>query len=128
MTPIFKLVVYIRNKIFGNLLYLYDMEKVLNIPSFSFFNNDWELLLKYVESRGNPPFHVEGDLNLDTGEYVDLGTLVSVGGDLDLSNTEIYSLENIVKVGGTLKIPYGLYNLGDYDLANKLSGKLEGPK
>jgi len=22
----------------------------------------------------------------------------------------------------------GLYNLGDYDLANKLSGKLEGPK
>jgi hypothetical protein len=96
--------------------------KVLHIPSLKYFNNDWNSLQEYLESEGNPPYSIGGNLNLVGLEVESLGNLVSVehdlyaydtplkslgnltsvGGLLDLSNTQIESLGNLSFVGGSL--------------------------
>lgn len=69
----------------------------------SIFNNDWDLLLKFIDNEGNPPFHIEGDLYLINKNITTLGSLVSVGGNLDLhDNNELESLGGLVSVGGNL--------------------------
>ena len=96
--------------------------KVLHIPSLKYFNNDWNSLQEYLESEGNPPYSIGGNLNLVGLKVESLGTLVSVehdlyaydtplkslgsltsvGGLMDLSNTQIESLGNLSFVGGSL--------------------------
>jgi len=96
--------------------------KVLHIPSLKYFNNDWNSLQEYLESEGNPPYSIGGNLNLVGLEVESLGNLVSVehdlyaydtplkslgnltsvGGLMDLSNTQIESLGNLSFVGGSL--------------------------
>ena len=99
-----------------------EEQEVLNIPSLKYFDNDWDLLQKFLESEGNPPYSIGGNLNLvglkveSLGNLVSvehdlyaydtplksLGNLTSVGGLLDLSNTQIKSLGNLSFVGGSL--------------------------
>jgi hypothetical protein len=99
-----------------------EEQEVLHIPSLKYFNNDWDLLQKFLESEGNPPYTIGGNLNLvglkveSLGNLVSvehdlyaydtplksLGNLTSVGGLLDLSNTQIKSLGNLSFVGGSL--------------------------
>jgi len=99
-----------------------EEQEVLNIPSLKYFDNDWDLLQKFLESEGNPPYTIGGNLNLvglkveSLGNLVSvehdlyaydtplksLGNLTSVGGLLDLSNTQIKSLGNLSFVGGSL--------------------------
>jgi hypothetical protein len=99
-----------------------EEQEVLNIPSLKYFNNDWNSLQEYLESEGNPPYSIGGNLNLvgleveSLGNLVSvehdlyayntplksLGSLTSVGGLLDLSNTQIKSLGNLSFVGGSL--------------------------
>jgi hypothetical protein len=99
-----------------------EEQEVLNIPSLKYFDNDWDLLQKFLESEGNPPYTIGGNLNLvglkveSLGNLVSvehdlyaydtplksLGNLTSVGGLLDLSNTQIESLGNLSFVGGSL--------------------------
>ena len=99
-----------------------EEQEVLNIPSLKYFNNDWNSLQEYLESEGNPPYSIGGNLNLvglkveSLGNLVSvehdlyaydtplksLGNLTSVGGLLDLSNTQIESLGNLSFVGGSL--------------------------
>jgi hypothetical protein len=75
-----------------------------------------------LESEGNPPYTIGGNLNLvglkveSLGNLVSvehdlyaydtplksLGSLTSVGGLMDLSNTQIESLGNLSFVGGSL--------------------------
>ena len=57
-------------------------QKVLKIPSMNFFNNDWFLLQKFLEKKGNPPYSIGGNLNLRHTEIESLGNLTSVGGAL----------------------------------------------
>ena len=96
--------------------------KVLHIPSLKYFNNDWNSLQEYLESEGNPPYSIGGNLNLvgleveSLGNLVSvehdlyaydtplksLGSLTSVGGLMDISNTQIESLGNLSFVGGSL--------------------------
>ena len=81
-----------------------EEQKVLRIPSFKFFNNDWDLLQKFLERNGNPPYSIGGDLFLE-GTYIEsLGNLISVGGFMDLSHTDIQSLGNLKSVGGYLDL------------------------
>ena len=100
--------------------------KVLHIPSFEIFDNDWDKLQKYLDRKGNPPYSVGGYLDLRNTPIKSLGNLTSVGGNLDLGNTQIESLGNLTSVGGDLYL-YGssiesLGNLtsvgGDLDLGN----------
>jgi hypothetical protein len=99
-----------------------EEQEVLHIPSLKYFNNDWNSLQEYLESEGNPPYSIGGNLNLVGLEVESLGNLVSVehdlyaydtplkslgnltsvGGLMDLSNTQIESLGNLSFVGGSL--------------------------
>ena len=106
--------------------YAEEQKKVLTIPSLTYFNNDWDLLQKFLESKGNPKWKIMDDLDLENTSIEFLGNLTSVGGDLDLTNTPIKSLGNLQSVGGYLDL-YGvpiqsLGNLtsvgGDLDLEN----------
>ena len=97
-------------------------QKVLHIPDFKIFGNDWDVLQRFLESKGNPLYSLGGNLNLVGLEVESLGNLVSVqddlyaydtplkslgkltsvGGLMDLSNTPIESLGNLSFVGGSL--------------------------
>jgi len=99
-----------------------EEQKVLRIPDFKIFGNDWDILQRFLESKGNPPYSLGGNLNLvglkveSLGNLVSvehdlyaydtplksLGSLTSVGGLMDISNTQIESLGNLSFVGGSL--------------------------
>ena len=99
-----------------------EEQEVLNIPSLKYFDNDWDFLQEFLESEGNPPYTIGGNLNLvglkveSLGNLVSvehdlyaydtplksLGSLTSVGGLMDISNTQIESLGNLSFVGGSL--------------------------
>jgi hypothetical protein len=74
--------------------------EVLHIPSLKYFNNDWNFLQEYLESEGNPPYTIDGDLDLYKTNIESLGNLQSVGGDLNLYASNIKSLGNLHSVGG----------------------------
>jgi len=74
--------------------------EVLHIPSLKYFNNDWNFLQEYLESEGNPPYTIGGDLDLRQSEIKSLGNLQSVGGDLNLYDSKIKSLGSLQSVGG----------------------------
>jgi len=99
-----------------------EEQKVLRIPDFKIFGNDWDILQRFLESKGNPPYSLGGNLDLvglkveSLGNLVSvehdlyaydtplksLGSLTSVGGNLDLDGTPVESLENLTYVGGSL--------------------------
>jgi len=124
-----------------------EEEKILKIPSLKFFNNDWNILQKFLESQGYPKYSIGGDLDLSYSDIESLGNLVRVegdlalyyshvkslgnleyvGGDLNLDDTKIRTLGNLIRVGGYLKLYQcktlqSLGNLeyvgGDLDLDN----------
>jgi hypothetical protein len=99
-----------------------EEQKVLHIPGLKIFGNDWDVLQRFLESKGNPLYSLGGNLNLvglnveSLGNLVSvqddlyaydtplksLGKLTSVGGLMDLSNTQIESLGDLSFVGGSL--------------------------
>ena len=99
-----------------------EEQKVLRIPDFKIFDKDWDALQRFLESKGNPPYSLGGNLDLvglkveSLGNLVSvehdlyaydtplksLGSLTSVGGLMDISNTQIESLGNLSFVGGSL--------------------------
>jgi hypothetical protein len=81
-----------------------EEQKVLHIPSLKFFNDDWDLLQKFLKSKGNPPYTIGGDLDLYRLPVKSLGNLQSMGGYLDLRGTPIKSLGNLHSVGGWLDL------------------------
>jgi hypothetical protein len=83
-----------------------EEQKVLQIPSLKVFGDDWYELQKFLESKGNPPYSIGGDLDLYGTPIKTLGNLISVGGDLDLYSTSIESLGNLTSVGGYLDLRY----------------------
>jgi hypothetical protein len=76
--------------------------KVLHIPSFEIFDNDWGRMQRYLERKGNPLYSIGGDLDLEDTSIESLGNLTSVEGDFDLRNSSIKSLGNLTSVGGYL--------------------------
>jgi hypothetical protein len=78
--------------------------EVLHIPSFKYFNNDWNFLQEYLESEGNPPYTIDGNLDLHGTKIKSLGNLQSVGGNLFLAYSEIKSLGALQSVGGDLDL------------------------
>ena len=91
-----------------------EEQKVLKIPSLNFFKNDWFLLQKFLEKKGNPPYSIKGDLDLEKTPVESLGNLQSVGGDLSLYGIPIESLGDLQSVGGDLN----LYNTSLESLGN----------
>jgi hypothetical protein len=82
----------------------FEENQVLYIPSLEFFNNDWNLLQKFLEKKGNPPYSIQGNLDLSNTPIESLGNLRSVGGYLNLYGTPIKSLGNLQSVVGDLDL------------------------
>jgi hypothetical protein len=124
-----------------------EEEKLLKIPGLKFFNNDWNVLQKFLESQGNPRYsiggnldlfrrddieslgnlvRVEGDLNLNVSWGLrSLGNLEYVGGVLDLFNNKyLESLGDLKYVGGTLRADYGS-NITSLDNLKYVGGNLK---
>jgi len=78
-----------------------EKQKILYIPNIDVFG-DWDALQKYLERKGNPPYSLGGDLNLDNTNITDLGNLISVEGSVTLMNTPIKSLGSLTSVGRSL--------------------------
>ena len=75
------------------------MEKLLKIPYAVF--NDWDLLQKFLERKGNPRYELVGNVHLyNRQDIIDLGNLVRVDGNLGLYYSSIESLGNLEYVGG----------------------------
>ena len=103
-------------------------QKIFRVPGLKFFDENpweaWQILQKVLQRRGNPPYTIDGDLDLagtpiqslgnltsvrgylylDGTPIKSLGNLQSVGGDLDLRRTAIESLGNLQSVGGNLSL------------------------
>ena len=94
-----------------------EEQKVLRIPSLKFFNDDWFILEKFLDHKGNPPYSIGGDLDLRKTPIESLGNLTSVGGNLNLKNSPIESLGNLTSVVGDLV----LYRTPIESLGNLLS-------
>ena len=89
-----------------------EEQKILKILSMEIFNNDWFLLQKFLEKKGNPPYSIGGDLDLSDLPIKSLGNLKSVGRNLYLQETPIESLGNLTSVGGDLTLhrtPLSIY-------------------
>jgi hypothetical protein len=79
---------------------LMEQDEILNLPFDAF--NDWNLLQKFLNKRGNPPYKISGDLDLYGAPIESLGNLISVDGYLILEETPIESLGNLTSVSGNL--------------------------
>ena len=90
---------------YNRLIEAKEEQKVLRIPSLKFFNDDWFQLQEFLETKGNPPYSIGGNLYLRNTPIESLGNLQSVGGDLDLYNTPIESLGYLQFVGNRLYMP-----------------------
>ena len=81
-----------------------EEQKILHIPNIKVFGNDWSLLQKYLESKGNPPYSIGGNLKLWNTPIESLGNLISVEGNLLLRGSKIKSLGNLTSVGDNLDL------------------------
>ena len=81
-----------------------EEQKVLRIPDFKIFGNDWDILQRFLESKGNPPYSLGGNLDLVGLKIESLGNLVSVEHDLYAYDTPLKSLANLTSVGGLMDI------------------------
>jgi len=90
-----------------------EQDEILELD-FDFFNNNWDILQRFVKRRGNPPYIITGNLYLENTDIKSLGNLQSVGGELDLYKTNIQSLGNLQSVGGFLNLTYSeIQSLGN---------------
>ena len=81
-----------------------EEQKILRIPDFKIFGNDWDILQRFLESKGNPPYSLGGNLDLVGLKVESLGNLVSVEHDLYAYDTPLKSLANLTSVGGLMDI------------------------
>ena len=78
---------------------------ILKVP-FVAFGNDWDVLQRFLERRGNPPYEIMDNLDLFSAKIESLGSLTSVEGYLDLENSELQSLGDLTSVGGYLNLRF----------------------
>ena len=89
---------------------LFEQEEyVLQIPSLEYFNNDWYLLQKYLKSKGNPLYSIDGDLDLRGRPIKSLGNLTSVGGILNLIGTPLSKMYDSDEIRKMVKVDGKLY-------------------
>ena len=83
------------------------MDEIFSLPPLGAFDNNYQMLLEFIDTLGNPKFKIAGDVNLVDSDIESLGNLVEVEGMLDLFNTKtITSLPDNLKVGSYLSLSY----------------------
>ena len=73
---------------------LKDKPKVYHFPSLEIFGHkkpidNWNLMRKFLDKKGNPDFTIDGDLDLRDTSIESLGNLTTVNGYLYLTDTPI---------------------------------------
>ena len=81
-----------------------EEQKILHIPDIRIFGDDWDILQRFLETKGNPPYSLGGNLNLVGLKVESLGNLVSVEGDIYASETPLKSLGSLTSVGGLMDL------------------------
>ena len=99
-----KMKIVITESQYNKILMEEEEQEVLHIPSLKIFDDNWDMLQKFLELKGNPAYSIGGDLDLRETQIKSLGNLQSVGVDLDLLRTPIESLGNLTSVGGNLDL------------------------
>jgi len=85
-------------------------EEILRIH-YAMVKNDWDLLQKYLEFKGNPKYILIGDIDLEDREDIsELKNLKKVVGNINLSFTTIQSFGDLEFVDGSLDL-YGCENI-----------------
>jgi len=98
-------------------------EEILRIH-YVMVKNDWDLLQKYLEFKGNPRYILVGDVDLEYRKDIsDLGNLVGVEGYLDLESSSIESLGELTFVDGSLLL-YHCQNIKTLGKLKKVGGYL----
>jgi len=81
------------------------MEEIFSLPPIEdFFNNDYTLVLEFMDTLGNPKFKIAGNVDLSNSDIESLGNLVEVEGNLELFGSNIQFLPENLHVGGVLDI------------------------
>jgi hypothetical protein len=85
-----------------------EEEKLSELPPIDdFFDNDWNLVLNFMNRYRNKKFYYPSDLDLTFSDIETLGNLVKVEGDLNLRKCQNFqSLGNLEYVGGNLNLRY----------------------
>jgi len=99
-----------------------EEEELLKIH-FEVFNDDWDLLQKYINKRNNPPYELIGDLDLQLTDVKTLGSLVKVNGFLDLSHTKIESLGELKHITGSFYFQFN-YTIKSFENLKSVGGEL----
>ena len=84
-----------------------EEQKVLHIPGIRIFGDDWDNLQRFLESKGNPLYSINGDLFLNPykDKIESFGNLVSVEKNLYYTGSnDLTSIGKLTSVGGTLDI------------------------
>jgi len=98
-------------------------EEIWKIP-YSLVKNDWDLLQKYLEFKGNPKYIIVGDVDLGVRQDItNLGNLVGVEGYLWLFKSSIESLGDLEFVGGDLQL-WSCQNIKTLGKLKKVGGYL----
>jgi hypothetical protein len=98
-------------------------EKLSELPPFDdFFDNDWNLVLNFMNRYSNKKFYYPGNLDLSAADIETLGNLVRVEGGLTLRDSYINRLGNLVRVEGGLDLRrcFNLQSLGNLEYVGGL--------
>jgi len=77
-------------------------DEIWKIP-YSLVNENWDLLQRYLEFKGNPKYILIGNIDLTFRKDIfDLGNLVGIEGNLWLDQSSIESLGDLEFVNGDL--------------------------
>jgi len=100
-------------------------EEILRIH-YGMVKNDWDLLQRYLEFKGNPKYILVGDVDdlEDRKDISDLGNLVGVEGDLYLAYSSIESLGELEFVKGFFSL-YECQNIKTLGKVKRVNGVLQ---
>jgi hypothetical protein len=88
-------------------VFIYNMEEIFSLPPLGAFDNNYQMLLEFMDTLGNPKFKITGDVDLWSYDIESLGNLVEVEGFLNLYNNKtIESLPDNLQVGGSLDLSF----------------------
>jgi len=78
------------------------MEEIFSLPPLAVFDNNYQTVLEFMDTLGNPKFKIAGNVYLSNSNINSLGNLVKVEGYLSLKYTNITSLPDNLHVGTSL--------------------------
>jgi len=89
------------------------MEEIFSLPPLAVFDNNYQTVLEFMDTLGNPKFKIAGDVNLSFSNIESLGNLVEVEGYLELHEAKITSLPDNLHVGNSLFLNSNITSLPD---------------